>query len=215
MDRILDRLPTTLSGLAVRAFAFLLLSSAPLHAQEGWWGWQWAADGQQPYSLALSGGYGTELYISRVFTSPWNARDAGDRVVYASGAREIGRLGRGALGFSVEAAYGRHFGRDDFSEYALSLVSRWHDFPWNDVIVTAVGFGFGPSYATKIPPIERTKGITTKILNQADIEFAFAPPASPRNQLFFRVEHRSGMFGLIDGAGDGSNFLTIGYRRHF
>ena len=215
MKRLLNR------GLAgpYAAFIFVLaiaaLVPAPLRAQESWWDWRWVSDAQQPYSMALSGGFGTEQYISKIFTAPWKTRDSGDRVVYLSGAREIGGLGHGALGFAIEAAYGRHFGRDNVNEYALSFVSRWNDFPWNGVIATTFSFGLGPSYTDTILPIERDKGITTKVLNQADLEFAFALPERPRNQVFFRIEHRSGVFGLIDGAGDGSNYLTLGYRRHF
>lgn len=199
--------------------SFSILSPGHLSAQNAddgsWWSWQWSTAEQRPNSLALSGGYGTEQYFSRLITSPWNTRDSGDRLVALSAARELGRIGRRALGFEIQGMYGFHFGRLDYNEFSLAFVSRWHDFPWNDWVVTTFAFGLGPSYTNKIPPIEADKGITSKVLNQADIEFTFALPSSPWNELFFRLEHRSGVFGLIDGAGDGSNFLTLGYRYHF
>lgn len=185
-------------------------------AEEGsWLTWRWSGAADRPNAVALSGGYGTDQYLSRIFTSPWNTHDSSDRMVALTLDRELGRIGHGALGFGIEGQYAFHWGRAEYNEWALAVLARWHDFPWNQWIVTSFAFGLGPSYTNIIPPIEADKGITTKVLNQADLEFTFALPSSPWNQLFFRLEHRSGVFGLIDGAGDGSNFLTLGYRYHF
>ncbi|MCX7354780.1 MAG: hypothetical protein NTY59_08130 [Alphaproteobacteria bacterium] len=145
----------------------------------------------------------------------FEARDSGDRLVALTIDRELGRIGHGALGFGVEGQYAFHWGQENYNEWSLAAVARWHDFLWNKWIVTTFAFATGPSYTNIIPPIEANKGITTQWLNQADLEFTFALPSQPWNQVFFRMEHRSGIFGLIDGAGDGSNFLTLGYRYHF
>lgn len=191
-------------------------SAAAEEAEEGsWLTWKWSGAADRPNAVALSGGYGTEQYLSRIFTSPWNAHDSGDRMVALTLDRELGRIGHKALGFGVEGQYAFHWGRAEYNEWAFAVMARWYEFPWNEWIVTTFAFGLGPSYTNIIPPIEADKGITTKVLNQADLEFTFALPSSPWNQLFFRLEHRSGVFGLIDGAGDGSNFLTLGYRYHF
>lgn len=207
---------------AFAAAAMLAVSLAcpePLAAEEpeegDWLTWKWSGADDRPNAVALSGGFGTDQYASRVFTSPWNTRDSGDRLVALTLDRELGRIGHGALGFGVEGQYAFHWGQEDYNEWSFAAVARWHDFPWNKWIVTTFAFATGPSYTNIIPPIEADKGITTQWLNQADLEFTFALPSEPWNQVFFRLEHRSGIFGLIDGAGDGSNFLTLGYRYHF
>jgi len=205
--------------MAVAALAVLLACPVPLAAEEAeegdWLKWKWSTAADRPNAAALSGGFGTEQYVSRIITSPWNTRDSGDRMVALTIDRELGRIGHGALGFEIEGQYAFHWGQEDYNEWSLAAVARWHDFPWNQWIVTTFAFAMGPSYTNIIPPIEADKGITTKVLNQADLEFTFALPSQPWNQVFFRLEHRSGIFGLIDGAGDGSNFLTLGYRYHF
>lgn len=95
---------------------------------------------------------------------------------------------------------------------------RWTWFPWNDTVKTTLAFADGPSYASEIDSQERIQsgnGRGSNFLNFASPEITFALPGHPDDQLVLRDEHRSGIFGLINGVHDASSFITIGYRRLF
>lgn len=108
-------------------------------------------------------------------------------------------------------------------EFNLVLVLRWLKFPWNHYLKTELAIGEGISYATKIPPIEQSQhainhGLThntSQWLNYLMFELNFALPAYPNTGVFYRIHHRSGDYGLINGVSDGSNFVGLGLRHEF
>ncbi len=181
----------------------------------GWWRWEASGISRPANSIAAFGGFGTDKHFSGIATRPWNAPDSGDRLVGLALARELGRVGHGALGFELEGSYGYHFERQRYHEFAVALIGRWHDFPWNEWLVTSFGLGIGPSFTTRVPRLEADHGGDTNVLNQANLEITFALPNRPERELFLRLEHRSGILGLLGPAGAESNFAVVGYRYRF
>ena len=110
-----------------------------------------------------------------------------------------------------------------YNEMNALLVLRWLKFPlerWIDINFAA---GEGISYDTKVPPKEVDPHSvnhgyvydTSKWLNYLMFELTFALPRYPAWSCFYRVHHRSGDFGLINGVANGSNFLGVGIRYDF
>ena len=64
--------------MAAVMLAFSMACPLPLAAEEpeegDWLTWKWSTADDRPNAVALSGGFGTEQYVSRVITSPWNTR---------------------------------------------------------------------------------------------------------------------------------------------
>lgn len=92
---------------------------------------------------------------------------------------------------------------------------RWHRFPWDDVLDTSFAFGNGLSWASSIPDLEdrfQAPEGSTRLLWHIAAEFEFGLPGTDRWSTFFRVHHRSGVFGTFDGVEGGSNVLALGLR---
>ncbi|MBU0674203.1 MAG: hypothetical protein KJ950_06135 [Proteobacteria bacterium] len=117
----------------------------------------------------------------------------------------------------------RQLGHDDHYEFNLVLVLRWLKFPWDRYLNTDFAFGEGISYATRCPPIEIDQHAInhgsayncSRLLNYLMFEFTFALPSAPATQFFYRIHHRSGDYGLINGVSGGSNFVGAGIRYEF
>ena len=96
---------------------------------------------------------------------------------------------------------------------------RWNDFPWNHFIKTSVAVGEGISYATRHPFQEvrdPTKAAEAKVLlNYLMFEVGFSLPKYPQWQLFLRIHHRSGAYGVFCRGIVGSTAVGIGLRYHF
>ena len=127
-------------------------------------------------------------------------------------------------GYSYESqnsGYNRH------EEFNAAFVLRWRKFPWNKTIMTTFGVGDGISYATEKPPVEKdphgvlhgeehSRWETAQTLNYLLFDITFALPKAPEYSLFFRIHHRSGIFGLVNGIDrGGTNFLCVGIRCQF
>jgi len=124
--------------------------------------------------------------------------------------------GRRPLSLEVEGQILQHFGNQGHSEGTVALVLRWHDFPWDDKIDTTFAIGEGLSFATSVPELEiRRNGRSTQLLNYLLFELTFALPQEPDWQFVGRLHHRSGVYGLFDGVGSGSNVYSAGIRRRF
>lgn len=80
----------------------------------------------------------------------------------------------------------------------------WGETPWKPW-VRGFGFGLGPSYSSG-PLKEERKLILLRVL----LEFVFRTAWKWDGTI--RIYHRSGAFGLLDSAGFGSNFVTIGIK---
>lgn len=124
--------------------------------------------------------------------------------------------GRRPLTLEAEAQILQHFGNQGHSEGTVALVLRWHDFPWDDKIDTTFAIGEGLSFATSVPELEILRnGRSTQLLNYLLFELTFALPQEPDWQFVGRLHHRSGVYGLFDGVGSGSNIYSAGIRRRF
>lgn len=129
--------------------------------------------------------------------------------------------------FSGKLAFFRHFEEDEgngnFWSYALYMMATGKGYsPWSKEEVFRYGFGFGMSYADRVPIAEQRKQAsrgnnTARFLNYLELQLDF-----PLRRLFrsrsmqncyagLTVVHRSGIFGTSDLLGDvagGSDWLT-------
>jgi hypothetical protein len=104
-------------------------------------------------------------------------------------------------------------------EFWAALSFRWTAFPWNDVVKTTIALAEGASLATSVEREERRESVPghtgSVVLNFFSPEITFAPPSVSAYELFFRLHHRSGIFGLINNVEGGAQYETIGIRVHF
>lgn len=111
----------------------------------------------------------------------------------------------------------------EHEEFNAALVLKWTKFPWDKHINTCIGFGEGISYATEVPASEQSYHHlnhdldypTSKTLNYLMLDIGFSLPKFPDYALFYRIHHRSGVYGLINDVKGGSNFVGFGVRRRF
>lgn len=118
--------------------------------------------------------------------------------------------------WEIEGNVAQWFRDQDHTEINGLLTWRWLDFVWDDVIDTSFAFGNGLSWATSVPDLEAqfhpdTGG--TQLLWHIAVELEFAIPGTTSWSSFFRVHHRSGVFGTFDDVDGGSNVLALGVRR--
>lgn len=173
-------------------------------------------DRNRPYYVnVLFYGAGENRYLTRLLLRPDEARFTEDRLTAVSLGYEYARALDGRLAFEVEGFYGFHHPRGSHHEVGLALNARWRDFPWNRWVPTTVAIGMGPSWTTGLLPIEQGDGRRSKLLNQFNIEATIAYPYVPELALVGRIQHRSGMFGLIRGVEQGSNFVMLGVKWRF
>ena len=129
--------------------------------------------------------------------------------------------------FTGKFAVFRHLEEDEgngnFMSYALYVMAMGKGYsPWSGDEVFRYGFGFGMSYADKVPITEQRKQAakgnnTSRFLNYLELQLDF-----PLRRLFkaksmrncyagLTVVHRSGIFGTSDILGDvsgGSDWIT-------
>ena len=168
-------------------------------------------------AITVHGGLVSDNKLMRLLLTPWDAEVEGDIPwLGVSASQRIGSLGDGFT-FEIEAGTGYRFGSEKTGEVWSALFVRYDDFPWNNRIYTTMAASTGVNLASRISPIERGKGggNTSKLLHYLAPEITFADPRDKDLELVLRLHHRSGAFGLFDGATSGSNIATLGIRRHF
>jgi hypothetical protein len=108
--------------------------------------------------------------------------------------------------------------KDWIPELDLYFSLRWRRLPWNHLVATSFAIGEGLSIAGAVPEVEvltTEEGRTNHLLNYLMLEATFAVPSLPQLQLVGRIHHRSGMFGVFNGAREsGSNTVGLGFRMH-
>ena len=174
-----------------------------------------AAESDARWFVTGFGGVSLSSDYTETLSAPWDTESTDQGLSGLALAREIGRVFGRRLAFEVEGLYAYHFGDQSYHEGGAALYARWHAFPWNDHLKTSFAFGLGPSYVSSLPAIEVARGYSSKWLNQLNMELTFALPEYANNHLLVRLQHRSGVFGLINDVGDASTFLVVGYRRAF
>ena len=144
----------------------------------------------------------------------------GDDTVF--GATIGRRLARFSTYFMVDAEIGAAYRAGDTNggDVWAAVYLRYDGFPWTDYIYTTVGFSMGPTYATRLPQVERGTAARpernqSRFLNFFSPEITFALPSSPQNEISLRYIHRSGVFGLYNGVYEGANAFVVGYRYRF
>ena len=109
----------------------------------------------------------------------------------------------------------RFNGANEWEVDVLPMV-RWTSFPWNRFLYTNARVGaLGFSYATGISDWERQNSGDNKgarLLQFLVMELTFAPSKTSSSEAFIRIHHRSGDYGLFNGAAGGSNYLAVGFR---
>jgi hypothetical protein len=117
------------------------------------------------------------------------------------------------LQWEVEGQIVKHFEQQTHLEFNGLVILRWMRIPWDNYLDTSLAIGDGLSYATRHPSLEQGNGEkTAHLLNYLMIEVAFNCFRKPSLQLFVRIHHRSGVYGLFNGVTEGSNFLCLGLR---
>ncbi len=103
----------------------------------------------------------------------------------------------------------------DFFEANVFVMVRWMRFPWSRFLETSIAFGEGVSVAEEVPYIEqvdnRNEGMS-RFLNFVAYEITLSPPKCNRISAVYRLHHRSGIFGLVNGVVGGSNVTAFGLR---
>ena len=106
-----------------------------------------------------------------------------------------------------------------YEEFAFTPTLRWKWFPWNDYVYTNLRFGpLGISYVTAIPTIEfkhSLNGKDSQLLNALVWEITLAPSVESKWETFLRIHHRSGIYGHVNGADSGANWVSVGLRTGF
>ncbi len=197
------------SCLRVTVLAAMIGMSAPGSSLGAdLWDWRHAEDPK--WSVAVFGGEGTNDSFSDIVGQLFNVDGNSERVLAAALRRRIGGFGN-HLWFELEAMYGQHYGSQRYGEFGIALNGRVHDFPWDHFVVTTMAVGLGPSITTRQSQLEFQKtGIRQKTLNQLNLELTLALPDYPNYALLGRLQHRSGIFGTINGVDDASNFVSLG-----
>lgn len=154
--------------------------------------------------------------LSRIaILEPLDWRQTDERIgVFAFGTK-IKDFLNGALTIEWEGIYADHWGTQDLHEIGAVVYARWNSFPWNDYIRTTFQVGKGPSVTSEPAHYEPHGGTRSLWLSQLNFEIDLYSPSSPGWALVFRIQHRSGIYKLINNVRGGSNFLTIGIRRQF
>ncbi|MBL7715670.1 MAG: hypothetical protein JNL01_09400 [Bdellovibrionales bacterium] len=93
-------------------------------------------------------------------------------------------------------------------------VMRWKNPPWSSLLNSSLAIGNGVSYALGgIPSLEnQLLDKTSAFLYHLLFEVTLAPQSWKQTDIVFRIHHRSGVFGLIDGITGGSDFVCLGLK---
>ena len=135
--------------------------------------------------------------------NPFAAVSAGKNIV------DLGRYSH----LEFEAQVGKHFESGNAYQLNGLLGFRWSLLPWDRFVKSSFLFANGLSYASEIPAIERIAGANlSKLLFAISLEFEFLIPGSEDWGIILRVQHGSGIFGLLTQANQGSNFLCLGVK---
>ena len=152
-----------------------------------------------------------------IATQPWNA-DWGSDVFYgASYSHRLGRIRRDfAVDFEVGGGY--RSGATNSPEAWTAVYLRYDGFRWRERLYTSFAISTGIHWMNRLPEVEtgtalRPEAFQSKVLHYLSPEITFALPQHPESEVAIRYAHRSGVFGAFNGVWEGSNVLTIGYRR--
>ena len=205
------------SCLALMVLTMILLMQAPVEPIEAVEGRKQAQSqfGHTPFVKVFRGPHVPKKLSEITIRKPLEWKQTKERIGVVATGTKIRDIFAGALTFEWESLYAKHWGTSEFHELGGAIYARWNRFPWNNYIKTTLAVGMGPSITSQAAPYEPHDGKRSKWLLQLNFELNLYSPADPRWALLFRIQHRSGVFNLINSVRGGSNFLTIGIRRNF
>ena len=138
-----------------------------------------------------------------------------EQIVGFTVGRKLFDLGYGfSFGLGV---LGAHRIDEGGFELDMPMTVTFDGFPWRERLPTKLAISVGPSFISEITPTEKRKDDDnqgSKFLNMFSPEIEFGVPDTDWSG-FFRLHHRSGIFGLIDGVSGGSTYFTFGVRHRF
>ena len=175
------------------------LATCPAAAEE-------SSGAPEPWSLEAQFGALNDSHWSETVFLPHQTSLTGDGLAGVGVARRVADLG---AGLSLEVGFLFNYRSEERGlEFALPVALAFDRFPWRDRLPTRLRLAFGPSFTTRIGDVERRRddGDGSRILSMFNPEIAFGAPNAPEWSVFFRLHHRSGAFGLIDGIQDGSTY---------
>ncbi len=203
--------PQNARYFAVAAFSLAALPGEMVTADES----EVASPHPEGHYIAVYVGQSATRRLNEIITQAATERQ--NSYLIAAGHGRILRPGT-RWRMEAEGQAVKHFGLQDHFEFNAVLVARWMRFPWDPVLDTRIAVGEGLSWATQEPPIEPRAGNdnrgSARLLNYLMLEIEAKPPASQWSG-FFRIHHRSGIFGVFGGVHGGSNFLALGIRRYY
>lgn len=120
------------------------------------------------------------------------------------------------VNIEFDAIFAKRFGAAHEWEIGFAPMLRWKSFPWNHIVYTNFRFGLvGASLTSGVSDFEvRTSANNrgSRFLNLMVPEITFSSGPNANWEVFVRVHHRSGGYGLINGVSGGSNYIGSGFR---
>jgi hypothetical protein len=189
-----------------------------------------ALSGAKPgaHAVTFLVGRGTDTDFTQIISQPWTTNFVDLTTVEAIYSYRLGTLSElfdsDTLGYfgdhltvEPEAGTAYRFGEESQGEFWGALYFRYDGLPWNDTIYTTLALNTGLSILTETSEFERDRsdGDSSRVLHNFSPEITFADPDYKNIELVLRLQHRSGIFGTIDGVYSGSTFVTTGIRFRF
>ncbi|PSB02660.1 hypothetical protein [Merismopedia glauca] len=171
--------------------------------------------------FTIYGGTGTNSSLGQTLTGKtsefYDSFFNGENYVGVEVGRKIANLGK-KFQIEVTGQARQHFNESDYLALETAIVLRWHIARNSNFLNASLALGDGFSYVTDLPQVEANRPDSFKksnLLNYLLIETTFSLPKNPDWSLVLRLNHRSGVFGIFNGARDGSNNLSVGIRHSF
>jgi hypothetical protein len=173
-------------------------------------------------SLAILGGREIRTGLSKILgpkISPGDWKWGPSGFVSAIFSRRLVTFWN-ALEIDPEVGAGKRFGADaKAAEFWGAIGIYWLAFPWSNYLGTKVGVAEGFDIATQIDEGERIRSLPGRtgsvLLNYFSPEIDFSLPQAPAFEMVFRINHRSGIYGLINHVNGGIQYGEAGLRVHF
>lgn len=168
---------------------------------------------------AYVGALSDQSLINITVLRPWAPNFASGLLVDAHAVYTAYRFQSIPIELELEGGIAKRFGNSQAGqqwEFDLIPMARWTYFPWNDYVYTNFRLGLiGASYVTGISEFERqfdSSGHSSRFLNLLVPELTVSPSKEAPFEVFVRVHHRSGVYGLINGVHGASNYISTGIR---
>jgi len=196
--------------LLAAALAPVLLLGAPALAKDH------ARPDPGPWQAEASVGFLNPGNFTDIVLRPHETSQGDEKLAGIAVGRKLFDLG---YDFSFElGGYAGHRIDEGGLEFAVPMTVVFDGLPWRDRLPLRLRLTVGPSFTTKISETEKDKDDDnqgSKLLNMFNPEIEVGVPGAPEWNGFFRLHHRSGIFGLVDGVTGGSTYLTVGVRHRF